>query len=342
MPKITKEMQLKELNSRIPPILNVDIVLYKKQKSPGDFDKDTFLVGHVNPKEYKKWRFEPGTEPEWKFPGGRVSFEETPQEAARRILKNEVPGVKAVLKKTISVVAYHGRDGRANGVTIFFLFEFSSGEPKKNESFDSFSYLSINEIESLKNFYHTGGEVLSEIDATIVLMNTSRDELLVEVDKDGKEIGSIISREAHNTNRRYHNAAHLLIFNSKGEIVLQRRAMSKDSGAGKWDIHGGHQALGQTIEQTAKQELAEEVGIETELKFFKRWLNKTERQGEFCYVYYGISDGPYGFDRNEVMAIKSFDCEKLLQHKYDKEFEFLPHVYRYVEESRHIWQKLVK
>lgn len=339
MPKITKEMQLLELNSRVPPILNVDIVVYKKENREADYDKELFLIGHVNPKEYKRWNFEKGQEPKWKFPGSRMKYEESPQETAERILVKETPGLNATLKKVIGVTQSSGGDCRAYGITIFFLYEYKKGSPKTNDSFDSFKWLSIDEIRQLKKLYHTGTPILSEIESTIKGMNTSRDELLVEVDKNGKEIGSIISRVAHNTNKRYHNAAHIVLFNSKNEIVLQRRSLTKASGAGKWDIHGGHQALGQTIEQTARQELAEEVGIEAPLKFFKRILKKTESQAEFCYIYHCFSDGPYGYDKNEVIAIKSFDCDKLLAHEYDKEFDFLPHVYTYIGWLRPVWQK---
>jgi 8-oxo-dGTP pyrophosphatase MutT (NUDIX family) len=77
MHKVTEQMQLKELENRVPPILNVNIVLYKKKLSDNDeqYSKDTYLVGNTH-------RFKNNP---WLFPGGRVKYDESPQEAAERI-----------------------------------------------------------------------------------------------------------------------------------------------------------------------------------------------------------------------------------------------------------------
>jgi hypothetical protein len=63
-------------------------------------------------------------------------------------------------------------------------------------------------------------------------------------------------------------------------------------------------------------------------------------QAEFYYLYIGVSDGPYGFDKNEVEQIKIFDCEKLLLHEYQESGEVLPHVFGYITELRTFWEPL--
>jgi len=101
---------------------------------------------------------------------------------------------------------------------------------------------------------------------------------------------------------------------------------------------GGHQAFGHTMEQTANQELMEEMGVSTSLTLHRIGLNTTETQAERYYLFYGISDGPFGFDKNEVEAVACFDCEKLLARGYEGEdnggFEILEHVYEYTQELR--------
>ncbi len=47
-----------------------------------------------------------------------------------------------------------------------------------------------------------------------------------------------------------------LIFNEKGEVLLQKRADD-----GKWSNLGGYIELGETIEETAKREVLEEAGL---------------------------------------------------------------------------------
>jgi isopentenyl-diphosphate delta-isomerase len=86
------------------------------------------------------------------------------------------------------------------------------------------------------NAYVMNVQLLPEIKATIRTMNSTQDEILVEVDKDNNEIGTIEKRTAHNTNKRYHRAAHIMIFNSQGQVVLQQRSLNKTSQPGKRDM----------------------------------------------------------------------------------------------------------
>jgi ADP-ribose pyrophosphatase YjhB (NUDIX family) len=102
---------------------------------------------------------------------------------------------------------------------------------------------------------------------------------------------------------------------------------------------GGHQAAGQNIDQTADAELCEEMGIHTLLTLREIILARKQNQSEFCYLYFGVHDGPYGFDKNEVAQVKAFDCQKLLAGEY-KDYDVLPHVYRYIERLRDIWEPL--
>ena len=41
-------------------------------------------------------------------------------------------------------------------------------------------------------------------------------------------------REVH-ARKLWHRAIHVLVFNSRGEVFLQKRSMSKDTAAGLWD-----------------------------------------------------------------------------------------------------------
>ncbi|MFH1505938.1 MAG: NUDIX domain-containing protein [archaeon] len=325
--KITKDMQLKELVSRIPPILNVDIVVLKGGK---------YLIGHRNPK--RKLKDNPL---HWLFPGGRVRWTETPQEAAERILETELPGVKARLNKLITATADKGHDRRAHGVTLYFLYEYRSGKPMPNDQLDKFKWVNHEELLKLKRAYTMDKKILAELDIAIRTRNTSEDEILVETNSRNIPIGTVLKRDAHNTINHYHRAAHIMIFNSKGEVVLQQRAFTVAQLPGYWDMHGGHQAAGQTIEQTAIAELSEELGISTQLRLRKVGLYKGKKQREFWYLFYGIDDGPYGFDRNEVAQLKAFDPIKILKGDY-KGYKFSNFVPLHLKALKDVWMPLRK
>lgn len=320
--EVTREQQIKELVDRVPPILNVDIVIVRDDK---------YLIGRRNKEPFVG---------KWQHPGGRVRFDETLQETALRILQTETPGINARLKNLITATSGSRGDKRANGVTLYYLFEYISGEPKPNINLDEFEWVTKKQFLNKKRISPMRKSIVNEVDTAIRFMNSTEDEILVEVDKNDNEIGTIIKREAHATNKRFHRAAHIMIFDSKGDLILQQRSFRKSSSPGKWDMPGGHQASGQTIEQCANAELSEELGIQAELHFRKKLLTIKEKQSEFRYLYWGINDGPYGFDRNEVEAIRSLDPKKLLEGKYDSEFVILDHVKEYVEELKDIWEPI--
>lgn len=313
-------MQIKELVARVTPVVNVGVVIFNYWK---------FLVGK-----------HPVTG-NFLFPGSRMKYDETPQEAALRVLAEEVPGVKAKLKKMITVLSDQGNDPRAYGITVYFLFDYLGGSPTPNKRLRDFKWVDRKEFDVLKDAYDIDKKIFNEVDLAVRTMNTTEDEILVEVNKNDKEIGTIVKREAHADPSRYHRGAHVMIFSSKGEAILQQRGLNKAHHPGRWDMPGGHQTAGTTIEQTAKQELVEELGVETELTLKRKGLYQDGWQSEIYYLYWGIHDGPYKFDKHEVEQVKAFDCKKLLRHEYDTEYSILEHVYDYVDELREVWEKLL-
>lgn len=86
--------------------------------------------------------------------------------------------------------------------------------------------------------------------------------LIDVLDKNGKPTGeSKTKREIHKQGL-WHNAAHIWIYNLKGEILLQLRSKDKDSYPGLWDISvAGHTDSGETPIESAVREMSEEIGL---------------------------------------------------------------------------------
>lgn len=88
------------------------------------------------------------------------------------------------------------------------------------------------------------------------------DELIDIVDKNGKKTKLIQSKKYAHRVGLWHNVIHVWVYNSKGEVLLQKRSMNKHLWPGKWDISvGGHIGAGENIEKAAVRETFEEVGI---------------------------------------------------------------------------------
>src|SRR5213078_1337255 len=74
-------------------------------------------------------------------------------------------------------------------------------------------------------------------------------------------VGSKPRSEVHRHGLK-HRAVHVLVFNSRGEIFLQKRSMHKDTFPGVWDSSSsGHLDSGEDYDTCALREVAEELGV---------------------------------------------------------------------------------
>jgi len=86
-------------------------------------------------------------------------------------------------------------------------------------------------------------------------------ELLDVVDENDQVIGVKTRGEIH-AQRLMHRAVHILVFNSQGDLFLQKRSMSKDENPGLWDSSAaGHVDSGEDYLACARREIEEELGI---------------------------------------------------------------------------------
>ena len=72
-------------------------------------------------------------------------------------------------------------------------------------------------------------------------MTDNSEEMFPIVDEEGNITGAATRGECHNGSKLLHPVVHLHVFNSKGELYLQKRPEWKDIQPGKWDTSvGGH------------------------------------------------------------------------------------------------------
>src|SRR5437667_5491731 len=115
-------------------------------------------------------------------------------------------------------------------------------------------------------------------------------------------IGQECRREVHRLGLQ-HRAVHVLLFNQRGEVFLQKRSMTKDTFPGAWDSSAsGHLDRGETYDACALRELREELGLELALppeKFFK--LAACAQTGqEHVWVYRHQAEGPFQLHPEEI------------------------------------------
>lgn len=127
-------------------------------------------------------------------------------------------------------------------------------------------------------------------------------ELLDVVDENDNIIGVRTRGEIH-AECLMHRAVHILVFNSDGELFLQKRSLSKDEQPGKWDSSAaGHVDSGEDYHECARREIEEELGIRVGQpleQLFK--LQASAHTGyEHCMVYRYRHDGPMMLHPQEI------------------------------------------
>lgn len=141
-----------------------------------------------------------------------------------------------------------------------------------------------------------------------VVLVDEQDRALSEMDKmDAHKIGAL------------HRAFSIFIFNSNGEMLIHQRANHKYHGGGLWtNACCSHPQWDEDVEESAKERLQFEMGLQCELKRVFSFIYHTPVENsliehEYDHVLVGYTDREPVPNVNEVMNYKWIDRLDLLQ-----------------------------
>lgn len=152
-------------------------------------------------------------------------------------------------------------------------------------------------------------------------------EQVVLVDEQDIQIGLMEKQAAHVT-PHLHRAFSIFIFNSKGELLLQQRALSKYHSPGLWtNTCCSHPRAGETTAEAAQRRLMEEMGMACEMRevytfIYKAPVGQGLTEHELDHVFIGQSDDTPSINHEEVESWKYMSLNDL-----KKDIQLHPELY---------------
>lgn len=146
-------------------------------------------------------------------------------------------------------------------------------------------------------------------------MKDNQKEIFPIVDDEGRVVGSATRGECHSGTKLLHPVVHLHVFNSKGDIYLQRRPDWKDIQPGKWDTAvGGHIDYGETPQEALHREVREELGITDFVpEFVDKYVFESQRERELVYVNRATYDRPITPSADELDGGRFWTIKEILE-----------------------------
>jgi isopentenyl-diphosphate delta-isomerase len=141
---------------------------------------------------------------------------------------------------------------------------------------------------------------------------------VILVNEKDEPVGIADKMQAHRDGL-LHRAFSIFIFNSKGEMLLQQRALTKYHSGGLWtNACCSHPKPGEETSASANARLKEEMGFETSLEkifdfTYKASFDNGLTEYEFDHVFAGEYDGTIQCNREEVMDYCFKDIQEIQQ-----------------------------
>lgn len=159
-------------------------------------------------------------------------------------------------------------------------------------------------------------------------------EQVILVDEQDNVVGAMDKLDAHRQGV-LHRAFSIVILNSKGELLLQKRSMNKYHSGGLWtNSCCSHPKPDELTAHAASSRLNYEMGIDLQPEFAYKFLYKSHLDNNFIeheldYVFTGVFDGTPVINSDEVDDWKFVNIDDLradiLQHpdKYTVWFKLI-------------------
>src|SRR6202035_3969755 len=119
-------------------------------------------------------------------------------------------------------------------------------------------------------------------------------------------VGHLSKQKCHEGRGILHRAFSLLIFNGRGELLLQQRSANKHL----WPLYWSnsccsHPRRGESMEDAIQRRSRQELGVVTQFQFLYKFKYQVPfkdigAEHELCWVFVGQSNEPIQVNENEI------------------------------------------
>jgi len=142
-------------------------------------------------------------------------------------------------------------------------------------------------------------------------------EELILVDEKDNEVGTEEKIRAHQDGGKLHRAFSVFVFNSRGEMLLQKRIKEKYHCGGLWtNTCCSHPRPGENTENAAHRKLKQEMGFDTGLREILSFIYRAPFENgltehELDHVFIGTFNGKPNLNPEEADDFKWVNPEEL-------------------------------
>jgi isopentenyldiphosphate isomerase len=151
-------------------------------------------------------------------------------------------------------------------------------------------------------------------------------ELITEVTKNDKFLRLRPLGDFYENPELIHRSVHLLLFNDKNQLLLQKRSKRKKSFAGLFDFSVSGTVGGESYESCMDREIKEELGIDIKFVEAFKFYHENYSGKAFMTVFVSRDTGEMTIDNVEVEAVRWISLLTLQREMKKNPEKFTPHL----------------
>lgn len=137
-------------------------------------------------------------------------------------------------------------------------------------------------------------------------------ELITYVNENDNKLGVKPRREVYDKHL-IHRTVHLLLFNSKGEVLMHKRSKNKEKFPGQYTFSVGGTVSDESYGECIDREIQEELGVDVEYEPLFKYKSFSEESRAFRKLYKAISDQKVNPDESEIAKIEWMSLGEIKQ-----------------------------